>query len=98
MLNAGEVYSDVDLLIAGAHRRRVLVFLARLRTGVPLQLHRRCTISPLRVFRARVGIKTLQGGVVQLAELIGRTKPLEPMMVSEPLPAEQLAARREPHR
>jgi enoyl-CoA hydratase/carnithine racemase len=41
---------------------------------------------------ARVGIMTLQGGVIQLAERIGRTKAIEAVMHSEPLPAEQLAA------
>jgi enoyl-CoA hydratase/carnithine racemase len=41
---------------------------------------------------ARVGIMTLQGGVMQLAERIGRTKAIEAVMLSEPLPAEQLAA------
>jgi len=41
---------------------------------------------------ARVGIMTLQGGVVQLAERIGRTKAIEAVMLSEPLPAEQLQA------
>jgi enoyl-CoA hydratase/carnithine racemase len=41
---------------------------------------------------ARVGIMTLQGGVMQLAERIGRTKAIETVMLSEPLRAEQLAA------
>jgi enoyl-CoA hydratase/carnithine racemase len=41
---------------------------------------------------ARVGIMTLQGGVMQLAERIGRTKAIEVVMLSEPLSAEQLAA------
>jgi enoyl-CoA hydratase/carnithine racemase len=41
---------------------------------------------------ARVGIMTLQGGVMQLAERIGRTKAIEMVMLSEPLPADQLAS------
>jgi enoyl-CoA hydratase/carnithine racemase len=40
---------------------------------------------------AGVGIMTLQGGVIQLAERIGRTKAIEVVMLSEPLPADQLA-------
>ena len=35
---------------------------------------------------------TLQGGVMQLAERVGRTKAIEAVMLSEPLTAEQLAA------
>ncbi|QPF90381.1 enoyl-CoA hydratase/isomerase family protein [Bradyrhizobium commune] len=41
---------------------------------------------------ARVGIMTLQGGVLQLAERIGRTKAIEVVMLSEPLSADQLAS------
>jgi enoyl-CoA hydratase/carnithine racemase len=41
---------------------------------------------------ARVGIMTLQGGVLQLAERIGRTRAIEVVMLSEPLPADQLAS------
>ncbi len=41
---------------------------------------------------ALLGIMTLQGGVYQLAERIGRTKALELVFLSEPLGAEQMAA------
>jgi enoyl-CoA hydratase/carnithine racemase len=42
--------------------------------------------------RINFAIMTLQGGVMQLAERIGRTEAIEVVMLSEPLPAEQLAA------
>jgi enoyl-CoA hydratase/carnithine racemase len=38
-----------------------------------------------------VGIRTLQGGVHQIAERIGRTKAIELAFLSDPVPAEQLA-------
>lgn len=41
---------------------------------------------------ARVGIMTLQGGVIQMAERIGRAKAIELVMLSEPVSAEQMAA------
>jgi hypothetical protein len=49
---------------------------------------------------ARVGIMTLQGGVMQLAERIGRTKAIEAVMLSEPLPGRATGGleRREPRR
>jgi enoyl-CoA hydratase/carnithine racemase len=40
---------------------------------------------------ARVGIVTLQGGVFQLAERIGRNKAIEMAFLSEPVTAEQMA-------
>lgn len=42
--------------------------------------------------RINFAIMTLQGEVMQLAERIGRTKAIEVVMLSEPLPAEQLPA------
>jgi enoyl-CoA hydratase/carnithine racemase len=41
---------------------------------------------------ARLGILTLQGGVMQLAERIGRAKAIEVALLSEPVAAEQMAA------
>src|SRR5271156_3104786 len=41
---------------------------------------------------ARLGILTLQGGVMQLAERIGRAKAIEVALLSEPIAAEQMAA------
>ncbi len=40
---------------------------------------------------AMLGIMTLQGGVYQLAERIGRTKAIELVFLSEPIAAEQMA-------
>ena len=40
---------------------------------------------------ARVGIVTLQGGVFQMAERIGRSKAIEMAFLSEPVAAEQMA-------
>jgi enoyl-CoA hydratase/carnithine racemase len=40
---------------------------------------------------ARVGIVTLQGGVFQMAERIGRSKAIEMAFLSEPVAAEQIA-------
>jgi enoyl-CoA hydratase/carnithine racemase len=40
---------------------------------------------------ARVGIVTLQGGVFQVAERIGRSKAIEMAFLSEPVAAEQMA-------
>jgi enoyl-CoA hydratase/carnithine racemase len=41
---------------------------------------------------SRLGILTLQGGVVQLAERVGQAKALELVMLGEPVGAEQLAS------
>jgi enoyl-CoA hydratase/carnithine racemase len=41
---------------------------------------------------AQVGILTLQAGILQLAELIGRTKAIELVFLSERVTAEQMAA------
>jgi enoyl-CoA hydratase/carnithine racemase len=38
-----------------------------------------------------IGIITLQGGVYNIAERIGRTKAIELAFLSDPVPAEQLA-------
>ena len=40
---------------------------------------------------ARLGIMTLQGGMLQLAERIGRSKAIELVFLSEPIAAEQMA-------
>jgi enoyl-CoA hydratase/carnithine racemase len=41
---------------------------------------------------ARIGILTLQGGVIQLAERIGLPKAIELVFLSESVPAEQMAS------
>lgn len=41
---------------------------------------------------ASLGILTLQGGVIQLAERIGRAKAIELVLLSEPVGADQMAA------
>ena len=40
---------------------------------------------------ARLGIMTLQGGMIQLAERVGRSKAIELVFLSEPIAAEQMA-------
>jgi len=40
---------------------------------------------------ARLGIMTLQGGMLQLAERVGRSKAIELVFLSEPATAEQMA-------
>ena len=40
---------------------------------------------------ARLGIMTLQGGMLQLAERVGRSKAIELVLLSEPITAEQMA-------
>jgi enoyl-CoA hydratase/carnithine racemase len=40
---------------------------------------------------ARLGIMTLQGGIIQLAERIGRARALELIMLSQPISAAQMA-------